>query len=90
MKGYNKENCYQLIGYPSDFKGRRKQGAPSVYHRQRAHTTHCGGGLPEKARGGCSTGQTGIITTYGKFHAGTTTENGNHAQMQSQRTSQEA
>lgn len=60
MKGLNKENCYQLISYPSDFKERRKQGTPVVYHQQRAHATHCGGGLPKKARGGCSIGKTGI------------------------------
>ncbi|XP_075103806.1 uncharacterized protein LOC142178366 [Nicotiana tabacum] len=31
MKGHIKENCYQLIGYPTDFKGRRKPLANSAH-----------------------------------------------------------
>ncbi|OIT37712.1 hypothetical protein A4A49_59153, partial [Nicotiana attenuata] len=31
MKGHDKENCYQLIGYPTDFKGIRKPVANSAY-----------------------------------------------------------
>nr|XP_016478542.1 PREDICTED: uncharacterized protein LOC107799917 [Nicotiana tabacum] len=31
MKGHSKENCYQLVGYPPDFKGRRKPVANSAH-----------------------------------------------------------
>lgn len=31
LKGHSKENYYQLIGYPADFKGRKKQVAKSVH-----------------------------------------------------------
>ncbi|XP_019224271.1 PREDICTED: uncharacterized protein LOC109205958 [Nicotiana attenuata] len=31
MKGHSKEKCYQLIGYPPDFKGRRKPVANSAH-----------------------------------------------------------
>nr|XP_009621229.1 uncharacterized protein LOC104112894 [Nicotiana tomentosiformis] len=30
-KGHTKENYYKLIGYPSDFKSRKKGGSPGVY-----------------------------------------------------------
>ncbi|XP_075104470.1 uncharacterized protein LOC142178566 [Nicotiana tabacum] len=30
-KGHSKENCYQLIGYPTDFKGRRKPVTNSTH-----------------------------------------------------------
>lgn len=30
-KGYTKENCYKLHGYPSDFKGRKKGQSSGVY-----------------------------------------------------------
>nr|XP_033508411.1 uncharacterized protein LOC117273359 [Nicotiana tomentosiformis] len=30
MKGHLKENCYKLVGYPTDFKGRKKYSANNV------------------------------------------------------------
>ncbi|XP_049394565.1 uncharacterized protein LOC125858813 [Solanum stenotomum] len=30
MKGHTKDNCYKLIGYPADFKGKKKVTAASV------------------------------------------------------------
>ncbi|OIT40277.1 hypothetical protein A4A49_63591, partial [Nicotiana attenuata] len=61
MKGHSKENCYQLIGYPADFNGRRKQvqGALIGHQHQRANAAQHGGFTsPYQARGNYNTEQT--------------------------------
>ncbi|OIT26265.1 hypothetical protein A4A49_62260, partial [Nicotiana attenuata] len=58
MKGHSKENYYQLVGYPADFKGRRKpvQGNTGGHQHQRANAAYHGDF--SKAGGYCNAGQT--------------------------------
>ena len=35
MRGHTRDNCYKLIGYPADFKGKKKISAANV---QNQHT----------------------------------------------------
>lgn len=42
IKGHNKENYYQLIGYPANYKGRKKQSANSVHYG--VGSSYVGGG----------------------------------------------
>ncbi|XP_070014290.1 uncharacterized protein [Nicotiana sylvestris] len=38
--GHTKENCYKLIGYPSDFKSKRKGACSSIYSNHVSGTTY--------------------------------------------------
>ncbi|XP_070049741.1 uncharacterized protein [Nicotiana tomentosiformis] len=62
MKGHSKENYYQLIGYPTDFKGRRKpvQRVTAGHQHQGENVAHHGGSSAQ-ARENCNAGQTGMM-----------------------------
>lgn len=58
-KGHTKENCYKLIGYPADFKPKKKGGTLGLYANHASADVHRQGEGPQMQAGVQHAGQHG-------------------------------